>query len=236
MACDVGKPGTPPPAFSTASVIASPSDSSLQPLAIAARPAGTPVSDPPTDPCARQHAGTVDDPIPMECLVDLPKRPTDCDLVADQIRAGELAQGAYADAGNVEKWSKLTISQYAQQSRWAAEDAVAAGMPAVKSGSPSSGGDDSSDKIGRLGDTDMDTCTASESADAAGLTPIERQAIKAHEAEHVATCNAWKAARARGAKPDPETPRSRAEDEVRAYDAGLAVLRKWYAAHCGANK
>jgi len=261
MACDVGKPGTPPAAFSTADVIASPSDSSLQPLAMAARPAGGTSPSPPVTPCKPIDKYALDEAIPAECLIDLPRRPplpSECDDVSEQIRGQELAQGAYAKGAKDGTWDKLNLYMYGRESRQAADDAVTHGMAGVTSGQVGvtssglnqvgssggtvnpSGGNNGGSHTDILGDTDMYSCSASEADKAFSLLPIERQGIDAHEAEHVATCEAWKAQRAQAAKlppdkrpPDPDTPHARAEDEVRAYGAGLRVLRTWYAAHCG---
>ncbi len=259
MACDVGKPGTPPAVFSTANVIASPSDSSLQPLAMAARPAGGTAPAPTAVACKPIDQYALDESIPAECLIDLPRRPplpSECDDVAEQIRGQELAQGAYAKGAKDGTWDKLNLYMYGRESRQAADDAITHGMAGVTSGqvgvtssginqggssgnsNPSGGNSGAHTDV--LGDTDMYSCSASEADKAFGLLPIERQGIDAHEAEHVATCESWKAQRAQAAtlppdkRPsDSDTPHARAEDEVRAYGAGLKVLRTWYAAHCG---
>lgn len=249
MPCDVGKQGTKPVAFSASSVIAAPSDSSLQPLAVAPRPADRPVDEPPpTDLCKPGHSGLIDpvtntviDPIPAECLANRPRRATECELVDEQIHAQEFAQSVFKDETNLKKWEGLPLGSFVDQSQEAEKKAVRDGMDTLYPQPdyvPQGGDRDRQPEI--LGDTDMYTCEPSERANAANLLPVERQGIRAHEAEHVATCQAWKAQRDQAAQdrsgavhPDPNTPRSRAADEVRAYDAGLKVLRQWYAANCG---
>ncbi len=218
------------PAFNLTTIAAVPSDTKLQSLTMAARNEdGVP---PPTG-----AAKTAD-------------KNADCPEVADFIIQHKIARAVYSVHGYIEMAMAKRKSGEAYNDAMISviEKLINGGKTAADVPSPavdamvqsalstpatahsSSNPQPLSDggKIEKLAYTNVQDCNTTYTPAVFQLPAILGDAIREHEYVHQTTCKAIRLPV--GKKPD--TPKTRGEDEVRAYDVSIKVLQDWYASNC----